>query len=559
MFQKMILIKRLQFLWCCCSFCLLFSTTLPAQEPEGSGLSFLYQLKLPVLPVRQAYPTRPLNEVYPNLAFISKLKEGKVVSIDFGDGMKFDGMVRVKSINKKPAVFLQRGKLTFANGEVMEGWFNYMIYTNWESGTYTFKDGTRAVLTNAMQGVTTKYYFPNGDSCLEERSMNSYIYYSRGASISGNLESGNSSWFDGQVVVKTADQSEYKGRLQHHQPDGLWTFKKNDQHTGSIYFVDGKLWGILPKTGANGTLTLDYYENNRLVQPNVPKIQEGIYCIKGDCKNGKGEAFIQFQGERPWFMLLKAVFKNGLPDGKGEGMWYTHRFEEYGPVSGEMKGFSFHGNCTEMSDSGKSVFTGIMEGNRKVKGLWVRKGGYVFDGLLNDEVYLKGFLRLPNGDSYEGDFDEKGYRGKGVYTMANGNRFESNHWYATEALACTYRPVSGEIKIGEFDVKSRSFAEVDYVTQFKKMVEGIDAARKPSVAVQGNGGGAGQTCGTCNGSGSHIMTCPSCKGDGYRRGWVNLNEHGRSTGTAKCLTCSGRGTIGLAGACRTCRGYGRIN
>ena len=327
----------------------------------------------------------------------------------------------------------------------------------------------------------------------------------------------------------------------------------------SLYFVNGKLWGVLPKIQANGTVTLDYYENNRLVKSNVSLIQEGVYCFKGDCKNGKGEVFLQFRGEQPWFMLLKAVFKDGLPDGKGEGMWYTHRFEEYGPVSGEMKGFSFHGNCTEMSDSGKSVFTGIMEGNRKVKGLWVRKGGYVFDGLLNDELYLKGFLRLPNGDSYEGDFDEKGYRGKGVYTMANGNRFESEHWYANEALACTFRPVSGEIKIGEFYVESRSFAEVDYITKFKKMMEGIDAARNPAVAVQGTGGGATQTCGTCNGSGSHIMTCPSCKGDGYRRGWVNLNEHGRSSGTAKCLTCSGRGTIGLAGACRTCRGYGKIN
>ncbi|NNT71701.1 hypothetical protein HKT18_05665 [Flavobacterium sp. IMCC34852] len=555
-------------------FCCIFYSNY-AQDPatpEGGMFDFLYNLKTPEMPGQLKNPYMFVRKGNTAITIEGDLKESKPAKVKFSDGT-YEGSVVM--YNKKEKEFkLKKGTYTFTNGDVYQGDFTNNSGIYYTNGTYLFKNGIKLVFSHQpgkiqyYENVKGVYHYQNGDSCVVDYyddEVGFHFYPKTGAHYYGSISHKTRNLLPNSYVNYYHPSGvTYKGKLSKSLPDGWWLgYNQKNEQVQSAYFNKGKLLGVVDVTPLERTAQIAFFINNKMIAPSISKVNKNgnvVYCYKGDGVNGNCELFETDWNYIPKFYITKGTFKDGQLQGDATRTTYDHELNVIAYGKGKLVNYLVDGDYMEATVDGKTSFVGKYAQGIKVSGMETFEDGRIFNGSYQNELPKNGSMTFPNKERYEGEFNETGMRGAGKYFFTNGERIESSYFHHEYAVGCTYYKADGTEYFGEYDFKKREFSSKDYIADFKVMMKSLDDAKNQTAQQQQQqqSYSQGRTCGSCNGSGNNVNTCPMCKGSGQSETWMKVDSFGRYAGKGTCIYCRGNGTISV-GSCGTCHGSGRVN
>ena len=309
--------------------------------------------------------------------FVGEFKEGIINgqgTVTLSDGRKYSGEFKD---GKKHG----QGIYTYPTGEKYLGEFNEGIKHG--QGTWTFSDGRKFVGefkddqmwngTEFNKNLETLEKMVNGVKEVEKKTVG--VLFHR--EVNGEL-----GWYKNSEDV---NDRKYEGEILNGTPNGKGTLTWSD---GSKYvgeFMQGKEHGQGIYTYPNGSK----YEG---------QWKAGKKNGQGTLTHGKGKFVGEFKDDQMWNGT--PFSKNGEIIGK---MVYGTEIDKNGVIVGKMK--IVKGVVQKLEAGGRSEERGMVE---------VRSD--FFNGL--------GFLNLPDGGKYVGEFRKGFFHGHGTWTFMDGSKWD---------------------------------------------------------------------------------------------------------------------------------------
>lgn len=226
------------------------------------------------------------------------------------------------------------------------------------------------------------------------------------------------------------------------KPQGKGIIKWSDGHKyeGEVSNIDGK--------------AIRHGHGEMIFPPNE-KYPEGMKYV-GEWKNDKQEG----QGKFIWIGLaeINGEYKNGLPNGYGEQIYYTHG----GKYSGTFKDGLKEGKGTLTFPNGET-YTGdwvsdIRHGNGKMK----YADGVEYEGeFQNNQRHGKGKQNNPEAGVYVGEFEFNQYNGYGTLTFDDGRKIVGNWKNAIPVGQMSLINKDGTSKEALWDDENKKYIYID--------------------------------------------------------------------------------------------------
>ena len=127
-----------------------------------------------------------------------------------------------------------------------------------------------------------------------------------------------------------------------------------------------------------------------------------------------------------------ALANNWITTSNNNCKVYNGNSNETATWSGECKDGYVHGQGTLQwykNEKPNEIYVGsFSQGKMHGKGIYTGADGRKYDGeFKDDKLHGKGILTWANGNKYDGEFKDSKMHGKGIYTFANGSKYEGEY------------------------------------------------------------------------------------------------------------------------------------
>ncbi|CAM3430713.1 hypothetical protein FLLO111716_09860 [Flavobacterium longum] len=524
----------------------------------------LFQMKLPIaIPPIQFVPEK---EIYMKENRL-KVEQGKGYRIVFKNKSVYLGSVLSNYGAHEKTVSISYGKIDFPNGDSYQGHF---FEGHPVQGNYTYANGDSAEIISAdregccnYKGKSTNIYytFKNGAKLTVKPPQVEY-QAPDGAKVISSLTADNH--LNGYTEYTTKEGYSYKGELANKKPVKKWEVENADGSFLAVFNLDG-ITGFIPYKNESGRVDWGEFYLGKLIRP-LRYLAPYTFCDQGDCQNGDAIIDVKKDPETGSNFKMYGVFSNGKPSGD----FTADKVDENGykyTIVGPIENYRFHGKCTKAYLDYKIAFTGTFanglpqSGNLTVNDKLIAVKSFKNGKYLGKQIFPRRNEYSNNSRFYEGEFSKYGQiEGAGTVFFETGYRLTASNWKDGQSSACTFtRPDNYteddfycDIATGSYFRSLGNAKEQAYYASLRDQEEQQkqqDAAKAAQSETQ---------CGQCNGLGVIKITCPMCKGAGYRKDMVTYDRHtGNTGGLAKCSHCAGTGQYTVMG-CSKCDGKGFV-
>ena len=178
--------------------------------------------------------------------------------------------------------------------------------------------------------------------------------------------------------------------------------------------------------------------------------EEPIQFKNGNIFKGKWNENITMEGKGKYYIKTDDIFLEGF--WKNGELIYGRIFMPDGSIyEGNIKNSKFNGQGKLILED--AVYEGLFENGEFKNGKLTWNNGYEYNGNFNGfSLQGKGKLKSPEGDIYEGDFDENYFHGEGKYTYHDSqNTYEGEFQYGIKKGKGKYTAKNEYIYNGNWD------------------------------------------------------------------------------------------------------------